>query len=317
MGTVRCNFGFLLIPTVLCHATRTFLGRCVVCNGDIVEVHDDERKRGILREYQAPENLLKDNMEIYECSGCRQGYWWCDRPTSSASRVKGTATHLFQLCLRAGVPIRGSLSMFDHIDVDEERKKGWDFTMAGSDVLKRRLDVIEWMRTEKLKIPFDNLESIYAAKDEDGQIVGEILPFTNVTHGFVDTLDYIFVSGLVPIERLRLPKSFRRLSPSGVKNGHLLPSDKWVSDHLAIGGLLALKSVPEETPSESSQENSTKDDELLCLPAAVAQIQLLPLNPTSHVPTCVCGCVPRTPGLFEMAERRKRAKEKAAREGGQ
>jgi uncharacterized protein with PIN domain len=84
--------GVVLEPTI-------FLSRCVVCNGNIVDVGKPTDKRRILEEYQAPPDL-SENLEVYECDGCKQGYWWCDRPTSSASRVKNTATRLFELCLR-------------------------------------------------------------------------------------------------------------------------------------------------------------------------------------------------------------------------
>jgi hypothetical protein len=38
--------------------------------------------------------------------------------------------------------------------------------------------------------PFE-LESAYAMRDGTGSLVGESLPFTNATHNFVDTLDYV------------------------------------------------------------------------------------------------------------------------------
>lgn len=51
----------------------SFLSRCVVCNGKIVEVDEDEEKRRILIDYEAPPDLINGGMAVYECDGCKQG----------------------------------------------------------------------------------------------------------------------------------------------------------------------------------------------------------------------------------------------------
>lgn len=216
----------------------TFLCRCVVCNGKIVTVAEPDEKRRILESYQCS-GSLSDTMDVYECNTCGQGYWWCDRPTSSASRVKNQATHLFELCLRAGVPIRGDLEMFDFVDVEEQRLKGWDESMKGSELLHHKLDVVEWLKNERLACPFE-LQSSYGKRNKSED--GERLPFTNVTRGFVGTLDYIFFdpSRMVQTEELYVPASYSEMNEDSIENGHLLPSDVWPSDHLAIGTRVVL-----------------------------------------------------------------------------
>ena len=232
------SHGVELIPS-------TFLSRCVVCNGKIIEEHDDTRKRQILTEYEAPHALIDEGMAVFVCDGCQQGYWWNDRPTSSASRVKTAATRLLELCIRAGIPIRDDDDdggMFQHVNYQQLREEGWDYTTPGSELLQQKLDVIEWLKRDHLKCPFP-LESAYLDNRHNRRAFQEILPFTNVTHHFVDTLDYIFFdkSHLYVIERLEVPTTFEELSDgrTHIDNAHLLPSDIWPSDHLAIAARLA------------------------------------------------------------------------------
>jgi hypothetical protein len=242
------NHGVVLEP-------NTFLTRCVVCNGMICEVHEPTEKRRILQDYQAPSDL-SEVLEVYECDGCKQGYWWCDRPTSSASRVKTQATRLFELCLRAGVPIKGDVPhLFTFVDIQAERERGWDYTEKGSELLKQQLDVVDWLRDEHLSCPF-GLESAYAFKDDNGCVVGETLPFTNVTYSFVNTLDYIFFDKehLTANEILDIPTSFPQLNEKGIGNGHLLPSDVWPSDHLAIGARLSFAELVSDGADGEKEE---------------------------------------------------------------
>lgn len=251
-----------LVHMLLTHGVvlepSTFLSRCVVCNGNIVEVEDEAEKRRILIEYEAPPDLIDDGMAVYECDGCRQGYWWNERPTSSASRVKTAATRLLELCVRGGVPVRegDDLGLFQKVNVEELRRQGWDSETPGSDLLQQRLDVIDWLKQEHLKCPFA-LQSAYAHRilrsdnaNADG-VNGENIPFTNVTHQFVDTLDYIFFDKMrmKATERLYVPSSFRELGDGRtyIDNAHLLPSDVWPSDHLAIGARLSFLADEETT----------------------------------------------------------------------
>lgn len=345
-----------LIHMLLTHGVvldpSTFLSRCVVCNGNIVEEHDDTAKRRILNEYEAPSGLIDEGMAVYECDGCHQGYWWNDRPTSSASRVKTAATRLLELCIRGGVPIRGNddpEGLFQHVNVDELRKQGWDWETPGSGLLQQRLDVLDWLKDERLECPFA-LESAYARKTLgiDGEAVaeGECLPFTNVTHHFVDTLDYIFFdkTRLQAVERLYVPKTFRELGDgrTSIESSHLLPSDVWPSDHLTIGARLSFLVSDEATtqmsgltaPSPATDAVAVKvrkdvttlegeagymgkvegpalaDTSLeFCAPIGGAPPQYL--FPKRHGERCACGCVPDIPSLFEMAELRKQAKLKS------
>jgi len=52
---------------------------------------------------------------------------------------------------------------------------------------------------------------------------------------------------LVFLGQLYVPKSFRELNTSGIKNGHILPSDIWPSDHLAIGARFRIKGGGQNT----------------------------------------------------------------------
>ena len=294
-------------------APSTFLSRCVVCNGNIIEEHDYVKKRHILSEYEAPHDLIDDGMAVYVCDGCQQGYWWNDRPTSSASRVKSAATRLLELCIRGGVSVvendHGSDGMFEHVNYNKLRKEGWDYTIPGSELLQQQLCVVDWLKNQHLTCPFD-LESAYRQIDE-GDIkpkFREILPFTNVTHNFVDTLDYVFFEkGRFQVcKRLNVPTSFDELSGgrSNIPNSHLLPSDIWPSDHLAIAVCLLL------SDSQSLFEQNSPLQ--LCSPSesSFSKNPFYTLNTqNAHNSRCACGCIPPVLSLFEMAKLRKQRKQ--------
>jgi uncharacterized protein with PIN domain len=330
-----------LVHMLLVHGVvlepSTFLSRCVVCNGNIVEEHDDITKRQILSEYEAPHALIDEGMAVYVCNGCQQGYWWNDRPTSSASRVKTAATRLLELCVRGGVPVRQydkeADGLFEHVNYEELRKEGWNYETPGSDLLNQQLDVVEWLRDEKLMCPF-SLESAYTLKKRNEEIVKleEILPFTNVTHSFVDTLDYIFFEKtcLRATERFFVPRNFLELSDgrSNIQNSHLLPSDIWPSDHLAIAVRLELTvtditSLNTQSTVQSKNEISVEKDVASLVESALplslsdgpqtinkSEFPLCPqmITQISHNRRCACGCIPAIPSLFEMAEIRREKK---------
>ena len=228
-----------LVHMLLTHGVsvtpKDFLSICVVCNGKICDVLDDTSKRKVLAANNAPEHL-SDELEVYACNGCGQGYWWCDQPTSSASRVKNQATRLLELCLRGGVPLQGELHMFDFIDIEKERATKLPFELE-------RLDCVDWLKEKELTNPLD-LESAYALREEDDEdvVVGESIAFSNVTQSFVGLLDYILFDPqkLTRTGQLYVPTSFHELNSKGIPNGHLLPSNIWPSDHLAVGAQLTL-----------------------------------------------------------------------------
>ena len=296
----------------------TFLTRCVVCNGSINRVHTDAEKRAVFEDHGAP-NLMdsKEVLDVFRCDGCKQGYWWGDSPTSSASRVFSQATKLLRLCLRGGVRLKDEttdeqkrkslMGAFDFLDVEKERQS------AASTVGERDKEyrVVEWLREEKLSNPFD-LKSAYAAQ---GDTARETLPFTNVTQEFVGCLDYIFFesSHFDQIGRLNVPTSFRDMNPSGERQGHLLPSDIWPSDHLPVGARLRLKqsTVTDGVPSrhridDVPKAHAARNTKERNANKGSGDITKLP----AHSPKCSCGCVPQIRSLFEMAELRKQAREK-------
>lgn len=210
---------------------EAFLSRCVVCNGALVSVNDDSTREELLAANNAPS---LPNISVFACRRCLQCYWWSDRPNSSASRVMNAASHLFSLALRAGVPYEGDLGVFNFIDPIEEKEKGH---MAAS-LSFPRVEAFEWLKCSSLKNKF-NLRSAYSREDD---MNSELLPFTNVTRDFVNTLDYIFFEPhhCTLVGRLEVPTSFKRLNYMGIPNGHLLPSNLWPSDHLAIGSAFLL-----------------------------------------------------------------------------
>ena len=271
-----------------------FLTRCVVCNGNIVPVLDDNDKRLVFQENGAPPDLLdsKEDMEVFRCDGCRQGYWWDDRPSSSASRVFTQATKLFRLALNGGVAVdmphpfderkrKEVMGAFDFVDVEREQQ---------STTTESELNVIQWLRDDKLRNPY-RLQSAYAVIDKKNAAqTRESIQFTNVTSDFVGLLDYVFFepSKFEQTGYLYVPTSLKSMNHKGITGGHLIPSNTWPSDHLAVGARLAFR-----------MKKKKKD----ALPNSGI--------PIAHPIKCGCGCVPNVLSLFEMAELRKRAREAA------
>lgn len=311
-----------------------FLTRCVVCNGNIVPVLDDNEKRlvfqesaspfrlrkphrqpfdslvssldndendrSVFQENGAPPDLLdaKEDMEVFRCDGCRQGYWWDDRPSSSASRVFIQATKLFKLCLGGGVEVdidkpidekkrKEIMGAFDFVDVEKEQGSNLD----------SELTVIRWLRDNKLSNPY-HLESAYKVADDNNVKVGqsprEAIQFTNVTSEFVGILDYVFFepSKFEKVANLYVPTSLKAMNHNRMVGGHLLPSNAWPSDHLAVGAQLAFKVDKTKNTYKSNTNDRSQDL-------------------TSHPLRCGCGCVPNILSLHEMAELRKKAREAA------
>jgi uncharacterized protein with PIN domain len=339
------NLEITLVHLLLSHGVKltpkNFLTRCVVCNGSIEEVHDEKRIQEIFDMYKAPEGLNDEILEVYQCAGCSQGYWWCDRPGSSASRVKNQATKLLEVCMRGGVPVDEDMAMFDYVDAEKVKIE----SPAGAEeamLLQQRLDVLGWLQEEELTNPFGPLKSAYSR--EDGE---ESLVFTNVTSDFLGNLDYIFFpeDRLAVKDKLYVPTTLKELNSEDIRNGHLLPSNVWPSDHLAVGARLSfadsaasssavgttvalptpqkedVKVAPESKgnamPQLSTEPASGEEVPLFCAPIGSQSVPAPPPPPPLPAPTmhgqrCPCGCVPNILSLFEMAELRKKARLKKA-----
>jgi hypothetical protein len=300
---LEAAFVHLLLHHGVTLEPANFLTHCVVCNGSITDVKHIDDKRRVFAANNIPD-LSEELTDVYECFGCGRGYWWCDHPSSSATRVKSQATRLFELCLQGGVPTKGPLAMFDFVDVDKEREKG----LQDDAIALEHLDVTDWLKDKQLSCPI-HLESAYAMRDDNGVHLGERLPFTNVTFDFVDTLDYIAFDAthFRPTEHLYVPTSFKELNARDIRNGHLLPSIDWPSDHLAIGVQLEFISKDEDKQPDSSLYCASIDNTVVKPPAPIATV------PSSHPPRCACGCVPNfLLSMFEMAELRKQARLKMA-----
>ena len=171
--------------------------------------------------------------------------------------------------------------------------------------------IIGWLKDKNLGHSFE-LRSSYALVDKDAEnkVMGEMLPFTNVTADFVGLLDYIFfeTSEFEQTHRVEVPTSFRKLNDTGEAGGHLLPSDVWPSDHLALGAKFVLKGIePVAMQEEKAAAAASIPGVGWAIPAA---------NHQPGFPMCDCGCVPKVPSLFEMAELRKQARLKAEKEKG-
>jgi len=227
--------------------------------------------------------------------------------------------------------------------VEELQRIGWDYDTPGSELLREGLDVIDWLKNEHLETPF-SLESAYSLKhqrhhttkeEEHAVEDGESIPFTNVTFDFVSVLDYIFLerTSLRVTDRLYVPRSFPELTDGRtMENAHLLPSDVWPSDHLAIGARLLFldetsknnsNSHPETTniggipvddsatttnPSASAEEEEDTEQQPLLFCAPVMGVTA-PAAVVQHGLRCACGCVPAIPSLFEMAAMRQQARQ--------
>ena len=141
-----------------------------------------------------------------------------------------------------------------------------------------------------------------------GDTSDESIPFTTVTKEFVSTLDYIFYSDqqFEQIGKLTLPTSFKEMNPTGVRRGHLIPSDIWPSDHIAVGARLRLKRQ-KYTPVTDSIYSSTER----IAPSNAIEQWNSNNHGKSHPRTCSCGCIPQILSMFEMAELRKKAREEA------
>ena len=127
-----------------------------------------------------------------------------------------------------------------------------------------------------------------------------------------------------------LPGSFNDLKNGGAtRNGHLLPSSSWPSDHLAVGAELSI-SIPTEAeiPVAAADVDHLASEIVLdstffaSLGCGVldsgSQSNFIPpmvqMIPVAHPSRCGCGCVPNILSLFEMAELRKQARLRAKEE---
>jgi len=285
------NLDLSLVHLLLSHGVKLeptkILSRCVVCNGNIIPVYDATERQEIFQTYCAPEEVNSEVLDVYQCDSCSQGYWWCEKPTSSASRVKIQATKLLELCISGGVPVDDDLGMFhDHVDVEKiqneknKPKNGKDgsSSSSSSEALSsslnkehHQLDVVQWLQTENLINPLKSMASAYAVQ-ETGK---ESLSFTNVTSDFVGHLDYILyeTQAMEVTDLLYVPKTFDELNDLDIPHGHLLPSCDWPSDHLSIGCRLSF------IPPTSTFEDEDALNTLVPFP---------PLPPSSFLPVPWC-----------------------------
>ena len=267
----------LLLHGVILYPSK-FLSKCVVCNG-IIQTQEDEHKKQEIFQTHGCSDILSTTtaiqLEVYQCNSCQQGYWWSDNPNSSASRVKVTAIRLFQQCLRGGIPYQfdtmeeeKQFCNFWGIDLTKQQQQQQQISMNNNEFEeeddKYRIpggidEVMSWLKNSKLHHDLD-LQSTYNNNNNNND-----LPFTNVTRDFIGTLDYIFFerNQFDLIGRLHVPTTLKELSNNNNNNnkrrpgGHLLPSDIWPSDHLAIGAYIQFKKKQTTTTTNNKNNNMT------------------------------------------------------------
>ena len=131
--------------------------------------------------------------------------------------------------------------------------------------------------------------------------------------GIAKKADYIFFesSQLEVDDLLWVPQSFPVLNESKLPNGHVIPSDVFPSDHLAIGARLSWKKKKGMLPADSESAATISGPE----PRGNDGIlSIMTFAQPPHTPRCDCGCVPAIPSLFEMAQLRKEARLQKERE---
>ena len=164
------------------------------------------------------------------------------------------------------------MGAFDFIDVREEQ---------GSN-LESELTVIRWLRDIKLSNPYQ-LQSVYKQMDKEKvnsrqQLLRETIHFTNVTSDFVGLLDYVFFepSKFEQVASLHVPTSLKSINYNTVAGGHLLPSNAWPSDHLAVGARFEFK-VDKSNTKEITQmkiNTTSKKEDLILHPPKVEHDEL-------------------------------------------
>ena len=187
------------------------------------------------------------DLDVYQCIGCKQGYWWSDRPNSSASRIKNAVSYLFHLAIDYGIPYStngiSDEDIIHFLTVDEDQEDGLikekkKMGNINKDILSQ---VLRWLHDDALKHSICTLTSAYHNKEANK----EEIEFTNVTDGFIGILDYIFYESKYWNcgYRLDVPMTFENMNYDGMDeyNSHCIPNDMWPSDHLAIGCLLVQK----------------------------------------------------------------------------
>jgi len=147
-----------------------------------------------------------------------------------------------------------------------------------------------------------NSKGVYNVMDDSDvkvrkQSPRESIQFTNVTSEFVGLLDYVFFepSKFEKVSNLFVPTSLKAMNHNRIVGGHLLPSNEWPSDHIAVGARLAFKVDKAKVTDKIKRDPKSKSQDHL----------------TSHPLRCGCGCVPNILSLHEMAELRKKAREEA------
>uniref|UniRef100_A0A7S0F706 Mut7-C RNAse domain-containing protein n=2 Tax=Craspedostauros australis TaxID=1486917 RepID=A0A7S0F706_9STRA len=237
---------------------RQFLSRCVVCNGHIRGVSDDQVQE-IFSQHHAPIDQTLEKLDVFQCSGCGQGYWWCDQPTSSASRVKNQATKLLEYCIQGNVEIDEDMGMFDYVDVEAlQNSNQTDDGDGPSRIAGPPLEVVRWLRQDALANPLGQLKSVYIKSDDPTK---EVLQFTNLTSRFAGVLDYVmYLPGQLELqERLYVPLEKEDLNCQGIHNGHLLPSFVWPSDHLALGARFSFVNDNDGEQGDSEAQDEKND----------------------------------------------------------
>ena len=215
---------------------RDALSRCVRCNGVIGEANPT--RAAVLRSKDVDHKIPHDpQVQLFECAGCSQIFWWSDRGTSSAARAKDLADRLRRLSEE-----ETSDPTFEEDDDDD------DDPPASSD------DVVRSLVTG-LSHDLGKLRSAMPIGERNGVV-------SNYVPDFKGQIDYLLYSEDSWILQRRRKLPTRSDLQHALGKNIFLPCRAWPSDHIAVVAdlLLVEPSSPGDPQSEDSSSSSEEEE---------------------------------------------------------
>jgi mRNA deadenylase 3'-5' endonuclease subunit Ccr4 len=195
---------YVLVPNYLTHeealkfvvkrlslnfSEDTFFSRCIVCNCKVQNLSTEEARKFDDYPWHVEEVEGSEALKFFYCIECKKIYWWGPKSYFTIDDLK---------------------KIIHSSDGDE---KAWGFSNGFTDETISDKDI---RSSHNL-----NLLSAYAI------VFGAEPPFTNYTHTFQGTLDYIFFSA-----HLNLICENAKPVPENLSSP--LPNSDWPSDHLPL-----------------------------------------------------------------------------------
>jgi len=214
------------------------LSRCVRCNGLIAEA--DERRAEAIRATDPDRTKLPHDpkVQLYECVGCSQIFWWSERGTSSAARAKHLADRLRHLADDQDATTAALEEEEEEEKANNNNNREQEDDGGSSDVLIRSL-------VAGLRHGLGNLRSAMPVGERNGVVSNYVPDF----HGQIDYLLYTERHWTLR-RRRRLPTRLDLQQALGSKKV-FLPCRSWPSDHIAVVADLA-PTIPLSSSSSSS-----------------------------------------------------------------